>query len=79
MAERAEFDIEAIEFELVCPKCGHTTSKPAAYIRQYAIYACKGCAEVVPIIERYEILKALAIGEKVIEVAGEIRTAKRVD
>ena len=66
-------DIDAINFDCSCPKCGHETGKTAAFIRQYSQYVCDECDVIVPIVDRREILQAIAVGEKVIELAKTIR------
>jgi predicted RNA-binding Zn-ribbon protein involved in translation (DUF1610 family) len=71
-----EIDIEGLTFDCECPKCGHASKRTASFIRQYSQYCCPGCESVVPIVDRREILQALAIGEKVIELAQEIRKPK---
>ncbi len=76
MKPEKEIDIEGINFDCSCPKCGHETGKTAAYIRQYAEYVCQACETIVPIVDRREILQAIAVGEKVIELAKTIRDPK---
>ena len=71
-----EVDIEGLEFDCECPKCGHESQRTASFIRQYTQYCCPGCDAVVPIVDRREILQALTIGEKVIELAQDIRKPK---
>lgn len=71
-----DIDIEGINFDCDCPKCGHETGKTAAYIRQYSEYVCPECETIVPIVDRREILQAIAVGEKVIELAKTIRDPK---
>ena len=73
MKPKTEVDIEAIEFECSCPKCSHETMKTAAFIRRYSQFVCDSCKSIVPIVDRREILQALAVGEKVIELAKTIR------
>lgn len=68
-----EIDIERVTFDCACPKCGHETVKTAAFIRKYDQYVCCGCRAIVPVVERREILKALAIGEQVIELSRMLR------
>ena len=68
-----KIDIERVTFDCACPKCGHETVKAAAFVRKYEQYVCVGCRAVVPIVERREILKALAIGEQVIELSRVLR------
>jgi len=72
-AEIKEIDIERVTFDCACPKCGHETVKAAAFIRKFDQYVCGGCRAIVPIVERREILKALAIGEQVIELSRMLR------
>ena len=76
MKPRKDIDIEGLSFDCACPKCGHESQRTASFIRQYTQYCCAGCGMVVPIVDRREILQALAIGEKVIELAQEIRKPK---
>lgn len=68
-----EIDIERVTFDCACPKCGHETVKTAAFIRKYDQFVCGGCRAIVPVVERREILKALAIGEQVIELSRILR------
>ena len=76
MKPKDEIDIEALVFGCKCPKCDHESERTASFIRQYSQYCCPNCNSVVPIVDRREILQALAIGEKVIELAHEIRKPK---
>ena len=76
MKPKDEIDIDALRFDCECPKCGHESERTASFIRQYTQYCCPNCSAVVPIVDRREILQALAIGEKVIELAHEIRKPK---
>jgi predicted RNA-binding Zn-ribbon protein involved in translation (DUF1610 family) len=71
-----EIDIEGLEFDCECPKCGHESQRTASFIRQFTQYCCPGCDAIVPIVDRREILQALTIGEKVIELAQDIRKPK---
>lgn len=68
-----QIDIERVTFDCACPKCGHETVKTAAFVRKYSQFVCTGCRAIVPIVERREILKALAIGERVIEISRLLR------
>lgn len=76
MKPKEEIDIDGLRFDCECPKCGHESERTASFIRQYSQYCCPGCNAVVPIVDRREILHALVIGEKVIELAQEIRKPK---
>jgi len=76
MKPKEEIDIEGMTFDCECPKCGHESQRTASFIRQYSQYCCPKCDSVVPIVDRREILQALAIGEKVIELAQDIRKSK---
>ena len=76
MKPKNEIDIDGLLFDCECPKCAHETKRTASFIRQYTQYCCAQCGSVVPIVDRREILQALAIGEKVIELAQEIRRPK---
>jgi Zn finger protein HypA/HybF involved in hydrogenase expression len=76
MDQATEFDIDEITFDCTCPKCSHETDKSAGFIRQFSQYVCPNCGSIVPIVDRREILKALAVGEKVVELAREIRKPK---
>ncbi|MCG8544937.1 MAG: hypothetical protein MJE12_12090 [Alphaproteobacteria bacterium] len=78
MDESEEFDIDAVVFDCTCPKCNHETERSAGFIRQFNQYVCPGCESIVPIVDRQEILKALAVGEKVVELAREIRKPKEL-
>jgi len=79
MKPKDEIDIDALRFDCECPKCGHESERTASFIRQYSQYCCPNCSAVVPIVDRREILQALAIGEKVIELAQDIRKTKSPD
>ena len=72
MKPKTEVDIEAIEFECICPKCNHETKKAAGFVRRYSQFVCDSCKSIVPIVDRREILQALAVGEKVMELAKTI-------
>lgn len=76
MKPKHDIDIDGLSFDCECPKCGHVSKRTASFIRQYGQYCCAQCGSVVPIVDRREILQALAIGEKVIELAQEIRKPK---
>lgn len=76
MKPQKEIDIDGLHFDCACPKCGHESQRTASFIRQYTQYCCPNCNDVVPIVDRREILQALTIGEKVIELAQEIRKPK---
>jgi predicted RNA-binding Zn-ribbon protein involved in translation (DUF1610 family) len=76
MKPKDEIDIDGLTFDCDCPKCGHESKRTASFIRQYSQYCCPSCGAIVPIVDRREILQALAIGEKVIELAHEIRKPK---
>ena len=76
MKLKDDIDIDHLHFDCACPKCGHESQRTASFIRQYAQYCCASCGSVVPIVDRREILQALAVGEKVIELAREIRKPK---
>lgn len=78
MDQTEDIEIDGISFDCICPKCSHETGKTAAYIRQFSQYVCPACESIVPVVDRREILKALIIGEKVIELAQEIRKPKAV-
>lgn len=71
--DEKEIDIERVTFDCACPKCGHETVKTAGFIRKYDQFVCGGCRAIVPVVERREILKALAIGEQVIELSRILR------
>lgn len=70
---KKDIDIERVTFDCTCPKCGHEMVKTAAFVRKYNQYVCAGCRAIVPVVERPEILKALAIGEQVIELSRILR------
>lgn len=76
MKPKEEIDIDGLQFDCKCPKCGHESQRTASFIRQFSQYCCAACGLVVPIVDRREILQALAIGEKVIELAQDIRKPK---
>jgi transposase-like protein len=67
--KEANIDIDNMAFDCACPKCAHDTAKTAGFIRKYSHYVCAGCNSIVPVVDRTEILKALAVGEKVIELS----------
>lgn len=71
-----EVDLEGITFDCNCPKCGHESKRTAAFIRQYGEFVCPECQSIIPVVDRTEILKALVVGEQVIELAREIRRRK---
>ncbi len=76
MKPEGQVDLEGITFDCNCPKCGHESQRTAAFIRQYNDFVCPECEMIVPIVDRAEILKALIVGEQVIELAREIRKQK---
>ena len=76
MKPEGQVDLEGITFDCNCPKCGHEAQRTAAFIRLYDEFVCPECTTIVPIVERAEILKALIVGEQVIELAREIRKQK---
>ena len=71
-----DIDLERVTFDCTCPKCGHETVKTAAFVRKYSQFVCAGCQAIVPVVERQEMLKALAIGEQVIELSRILRKPK---
>lgn len=76
MKPEGQVDLEGITFDCSCPKCDHESQRTAAFIRLYSDYVCPECDTIVPIVDRAEILKALIVGEQVIELAREIRKQK---
>lgn len=71
-----DIDLERVTFDCACPKCNHETVKTAAFVRKYSQFVCAGCQAIVPVVERQEMLKALAIGEQVIELSRILRKPK---
>lgn len=76
MKPEGQVDLEGITFDCNCPKCDHESQRTAAFVRLYSEYVCPECESIVPIVDRAEILKALIVGEQVIELAREIRKQK---